>query len=96
MPATVMFTLIHTIGRYGRARANYVTLPLIPSLLDEPGATAAGRKYLMLPPEYNLPVVPRRGRELALDEPPAPEPRRNGNYGARPRRNGKQLEPLDE
>ena len=49
-----MFTVIRTMSRYGKARSNYVPLPLTPSLLDEPGFTA-GRKYLVLPDEPEPP-----------------------------------------
>ena len=42
-----MFTVVRTIGRYGRFRANTVTLPLTPSLLIE---QETPQRYFVLPP----------------------------------------------
>ena len=67
MPGATMFTVIRTMSRYGKTRANYVSLPLTPLLLDEPGFTAGGRKYLALsdepePPVASDPLPPKPGR----------------------------------
>ena len=44
MPAS-MFTVIHVSGRDGRPRPQYVSLPLVTSLLEE------NLKYFVLPPD---------------------------------------------
>ena len=59
MPAS-MFTVIRVSGRDGRSRPQYVSLPLVTSLLEE------NLKYFVLPP-HDEPAPAVEGTE-----PPAP------------------------
>ena len=57
-----MFTTVKTLGRYGRFRTNYVSVPLVAALLepDEPGAMP---RYFLMPaviPEPEPPPLPAK------------------------------------
>jgi hypothetical protein len=83
MPATnaTMYAVIRSWNTRGTGvRYSFIGLPLIRCLLDEPGAGAVA-KYMLAPED---------------EPPPAPAPRRSGNFGPRPRRNGKEVIPIDE
>jgi len=63
-----MVTRVLTIGRYGRFRTNYVTLPFTPSLLVE---QETPQRYFVLPDEPQPKAPSRRGSWGA-------QPRRGG------------------
>jgi len=60
-----MFTRILTVGRYGRFRTNFVTLPLISALVEEPETP---QRYFVLPPEdppEEAPLAPPKRKSFA-------------------------------